>query len=192
MIASAAFILALVASATANSVFHETAFSAADCTRFHNTVHNMRSCKYLCKERNDRINTECIRSVNRRVNYQYTITVDDGRMRDPGSRGNSNFNSNPSPNRSPTFNLGWNEIAFTEADCRRFQQTLEPKCNGNESCKSYNWGKYYECSKRVNEEKQNYSWVSRIAIEYDDENSGDYFFDEEQFDGKNLEQGDLI
>ncbi|KAJ3098089.1 hypothetical protein HDU97_004314 [Phlyctochytrium planicorne] len=154
----AAFILALAATATASHVqkdfvFRETAFSRADCYRFFNTIKNNPACIDGCKERNEKICTGCLKSVRMHVNYQYAITISGEKQND----------------KKPTFNLGWNEIAFTEADCRRFQQTLERKCNGNEACKNYNWNKYYECSKRVNEEKKNYYWVSRMVLEADED-----------------------
>ncbi|KAJ3098090.1 hypothetical protein HDU97_004315 [Phlyctochytrium planicorne] len=59
-----------------------------------------------------------------------------------------------------SFYLGWHEIATNEADCQRFHKTLEPKCNGNEYCQNDNWGKYYECSERVNVNKEPYEWIS--------------------------------
>ncbi|KAJ3094955.1 hypothetical protein HDU97_007422 [Phlyctochytrium planicorne] len=133
-------LLAFICSASAYNVYlRERCFSVADCDRFYSTVNGM-CMNDECRSRNSRVYGECKSSLSRGTQYTYDFFYTRPHQR--------NLNSGKS----------FNEIAFTEADCRRFQQELSGRCRGNSECESINWRKYYECSESVNERRRNYNW----------------------------------
>ncbi|KAJ3098087.1 hypothetical protein HDU97_004312 [Phlyctochytrium planicorne] len=188
-----------------NLGWNEIAFTEADCKRFQRTLEPKCHGNGACKNYNWQKYSECSKRVNEeKKNYSWVsrLAMEDDEGEDMGEEmgeemgdedldgGDLEYGDYRMQHHSKKYNLGWNEIAFTEADCKRFQKTLEPKCHGKEACKKYNWEKYYECSRQVNEKKKNYHWVSRMSMEDDMMGDDMSYLDEDMFDGETLEQGD--